>query len=134
MSRAKVIARPFEKLLDIIQGITVGIGALLALAMGVLMLYMVIARYFFDYNFVWGQVMLTGMLVWGAFLILGSVARKRQHIAIGFFAKVIFKNRAPFIQHTVENIVCLPFCIFMAWHSWSCSSPRNASATFWSSP
>ena len=119
MSEIKTVAKPFEKLLNVFQGITTIVGALFVVAMSLLMLFMVVARYFFDYNWVWGQVVLTGMLAWGVFLIIGSVARKQQHISIGFFARVLFKDRAPLVMHTAENIVGLPFCIYMAWHSWA---------------
>ena len=54
----------------------------------------------------------------GTFLMVGSVTRKRQHIAIGVMARIIFRSRELTVRHTLENIIGLGFCIFLAWHSW----------------
>ena len=118
MSIIETVAKIFRKPLDVLHELTSIAGGLIVFAMGFLMLTVVILRYFFDYNLQWGFTILTWMLVWGTFIMVGSVTRKRQHIAIGMVARLLFRSRDLTVRHTLENIIGLGFCIFMAWHSW----------------
>lgn len=118
VSIIETIVKILKKFLDILHELTSVAGGLIVFAMGFLMLLVVVLRYFFDYNLLWGFTILSWMLVWGTFIMVGSVTRRRQHIAIGMVARLLFRRRELTVRHTLENIIGLGFCIFMAWHSW----------------
>lgn len=114
----EAVFRPVKKLLDWLHELTCIAGGLIVFSMGFLMLAVVIMRKYFDYNFEWGFPFLTFMLVWGTFVMLGSVNWKDRHIAISVLSRLLFRRREPTVRHALENMIGLYFCIFMAYHSW----------------
>ena len=65
-----------------------------------------------------GQTILRAMVAWSVFLLVGSVARRDEHIRITFFIEKALGSRAQTVWSVLEDIVTLPICIFLVWASW----------------
>ncbi len=104
-----------SKLLRFLQVATGTVaGVFLALTV-VLMFVEVLARYFLNWSIPFALVLIEGMLVWGVFLLVGSVARDDGHVRIGFFIERVLGHRAKPFYTTVENIFSLVASSFLVY-------------------
>jgi len=111
--------RLFTRSLDIVQNITVYITKGFLLIMVGMMFAEVICRLFTGGSLLqFGQTILRAMVAWSVFLLVGSVARRDEHIRITFFIEKALGNRAQTVWSVLEDIVALPICIFLVWAAW----------------
>ena len=92
-------------------------GASVLLITG-LMVAAVVLRYTMEGSIVGSWTIMTGLMVWLIFALIGSVSRKDEHIKIGVLAEMVFRKRARAFRSTLENIVALPLCAYLTWAGW----------------
>ena len=81
----------------------------------VLMLLEIMGRYVAGYAFGFSTAVIALMTGWGVYLLVGSVARRDQHVRIGFFVEKILGRRAQPVYHTLENVFSIGLCGFLVY-------------------
>ncbi|GAA0317694.1 TRAP transporter small permease [Bacillus carboniphilus] len=76
-----------KKLLNLISKVYLGVAIICMVALLVLLTLEIVARYFFDYSFVWSQEFFSILICWITFLGFGKVVVDREDIMISFFVK-----------------------------------------------
>jgi TRAP-type C4-dicarboxylate transport system permease small subunit len=103
------------KLLALVQRATIAVSVVLLLVMTWGMFAGVVMRYFVGGHVPYLETFLGVLLAWSVFLLIGSVARRDEHIRIGFFAETVLRQRAQPFFTALENIISLPLLIYLAW-------------------
>lgn len=102
------------KFLDFVQRGTTIVTASFLLLITVMMVFEVVGRYFAGFTLGFSSTLITIMTGWGVYLLIGSVARRDQHVKIGFFIEwVLGRRRAKPVYETVENVFSLGMCCFL---------------------
>ena len=102
-----------KKFLDFCQRGTSAMGASFLILITVLMIIEVVGRYFASFTLGFSSTLINIMTGWGVYLLVGSVARRDQHVRIGFFIEKVLGRRAEPVYHTVENVFSLGLCCFL---------------------
>ncbi|MFC1926448.1 TRAP transporter small permease [Chloroflexota bacterium] len=110
--------RLVTKSLNILQKTTVYIGEVFLILMMGLMFVEVIYRFWGGSLLPFGHTILTAMVAWSVFLLIGSVSRENGHIRISFFIEKALGKRAERIWPVLEDVISLPLCVFLVWASW----------------
>jgi len=78
------------------------------------------------------MLILTLLMVWFVFLLVGSVSRGDEHIKISGLVEVVLRKRAKAFLFMVENIVALPLCIYFTWagYCWIAHRMSQGSLSF----
>lgn len=116
--------RLIKRLMDGLDSTLLGIGTVFIILISVLMLAEIVLRQVFGIGLQWSQVVVTMLLPFIVFLLMGPVARENEHIRIGFFAELILRKRAKVIMAALENIFALGICSFLIWASYRLISLR----------
>ncbi|MFC1926540.1 TRAP transporter small permease [Chloroflexota bacterium] len=117
-----------------LEKLTSGFGVLLVLGMAGILFVATILRYVFNYTIGWSLDMTTFMLTWSVFIVIGSATRRNAHIRIGFFLEMMVgEKRARVISITLENVIGLAMCSFLAWtgYRWIAMT-RDQGLSVWS--
>jgi len=101
------------KLLDFFQRATTAMAASFLILITVMMVIDVVGRYFAGFTLGFSSPLINIMTGWGVYLLVGSVARRDQHVRIGFFIERVLGRRAEPVYHTVENVFSLGMCGFL---------------------
>lgn len=104
-----------DKLLGFLQRATTAMAASFLILITVMMVIEVVGRYFAGYTLGFAGVLINIMTGWGVYLLVGSVARRDQHVRIGFFIERVLGRRAKPVYHTVENVFSLGLCCFLVY-------------------
>ncbi len=75
----------------------------------------IILRYVGHVPMGWAETFLALLMVWLVFVSIGLVAREGTHIRFSFFAERIFHRRASAVWDTLENIIGMVLCGYLAW-------------------
>lgn len=102
-----------QRLLGWLQGATSAMGAVFLMLIATLMFIDVIGRYFGGFALGFSPTLITLMLGWGVYLLVGSVARRDEHVRISFVIERVLGQRAKAVYHAVENILSLGLCGFL---------------------
>ncbi|MFC1999765.1 TRAP transporter small permease [Chloroflexota bacterium] len=101
------------KLLDFLQRFTTTMAAGFLILITAMMMIEVVGRYFASYTLGFSNTLIILMTAWGVYLLVGSVARRDQHVRIGFFIEKVLGRRAEPVYHTVENVFSFSMCGFL---------------------
>ncbi|MBM3131496.1 MAG: TRAP transporter small permease [Chloroflexi bacterium] len=104
-----------ERILNYIQAFVIAMCVVFVVGLTGLMFATTVMRYFIGSAVPYTMMILTGFMVWMVFLLLGSVARRNEHLRISLLPDIILKKRADGFVAFVENLVGLPLCIYMTW-------------------
>ncbi|MFC1926134.1 TRAP transporter small permease [Chloroflexota bacterium] len=109
-----LIVKALSKYMDTMHKATTALSVVFLFFTVIIMTYAVVARYLTSALF-YGEPFVVIMLVWTVFLLIGSVARRDEHIRIGFFVnKLLGKRASPFI-YGLESVASLALCIYFAY-------------------
>ncbi len=98
-----------------VQKITVALGVIFLIILMSLMFVTTVLRYFIGSAVPYTMVILTGLMVWIVFLLIGSVARNDEHLKISLLPDIVFRERSNEFLTAIENLVATPLCIYMTW-------------------
>jgi len=114
---------------------TILASILMLVGMVGIMFVSTVFRYMVDLPMKWSEEALTYMLAWSIFILMGSVARRGEHVKIGFFMERIMGSpeKAQRVSDVLENIIGLCISIFLAYaaYRWMNVS-REMGTTLWS--
>jgi C4-dicarboxylate transporter DctQ subunit len=77
----------------------------------------VIARYVFDYSFVWALELVTFLFAWLIFLGMSYGVRVGSHIGVDALVKAL-RPRAARIVGAVATLCCIAYALICLWGSW----------------
>jgi TRAP-type C4-dicarboxylate transport system permease small subunit len=110
--------RPLARALALVNRVMLGIGMLGLVAAAVVLTSSVVSRYFLHASTDWQDEAATFCLVGATFLCGAFVQALRGHVGIEAFAAVL-PPAANRIRLAVVDAMCLAFCAFFAWKSWT---------------
>lgn len=103
------------RILGGVQMATVALGVVFLVVMTSLMFVTTVLRYFIGSAVPYTMVILTGLMVWITFLLIGSVARNNEHLRITLLPDIVFRERSNEFVAAIENLVATPLCLYMTW-------------------
>ncbi|MFC2059045.1 TRAP transporter small permease [Chloroflexota bacterium] len=110
-----ILGKIVGKFLDKLQSFTGNFGVALLGFITLMMTVEVVSRYIIRTPVYMAEAFVTIMMGWIVFILLGSVARRDEHIRIGFFISKALGSRAkPFI-FALESITGLALCIYLCY-------------------
>ncbi len=110
--------RPLARALAAINRLMTGFGMLALLAASLVLTYSVISRYLMRASTDWQDEAAVFCLVGATFLSGAFVQSIRGHVGIEAVASLLspFVNR---LRQAAVDLMCLLFCAFFAWKSWT---------------
>ena len=110
--------RPLARALALVNRAMVGIGMLALVAAACILTSSVVSRYFLKASTDWQDEAAQFCLVGATFLCGAFVQALRGHVGIEALATLLppTANRA---RLAVVDLMCLAFCAFFAWKSWT---------------
>jgi C4-dicarboxylate transporter DctQ subunit len=102
-----------RRLLGLLEGATSAMGGAFLILIATLMFIDVIGRYFAGFALGFSATLTTLMMGWGVYLLVGSVARRDEHVRISFVIERVLGQRAKSVYHALENILSLGLCGFL---------------------
>ena len=109
---------PLARALARINQVMVAIGMLALLAASIVLTSSVLTRYFFHASTDWQDETSVFLLVGATFLAGAFVQSIRGHIGIEAVSTLL-SNRANAMRSVAVDALCLAFCAFFAWKSWT---------------
>lgn len=101
-----------KKLLTVLNEFENYLGAVLLLAMLVLLTLQVITRYVFRHSFTWTEEISTVMFVWLVYLGTSAAVLKGQHLRIDLLLNA-FKGKAKKFMLILTDVITMAFCSIM---------------------
>jgi TRAP-type C4-dicarboxylate transport system permease small subunit len=98
------------RLLGLLEAATSAMGGAFLILITTLTFIGVLGRYFFGFALGFSGTLITLMMGWGVYLLVGSVARRDEHVRIAFLIQWVLGQRAKSVYHALENIVSLGLC------------------------
>jgi TRAP-type C4-dicarboxylate transport system permease small subunit len=110
--------RPLAVALYWINRFVVGLGMLALLAASLVLTSSVVSRYFLRASTDWQDEAAVFCLVGATFMCSAFVQSIRGHVGIEAISTVL-PARINRVRHLVVDLLCLAFCAFFAWKSWT---------------
>jgi len=133
------VIRFIIRILDVfpawVERATLLASILMLIGMTGIMFLSTIFRYILDSPWKWSEEALVYMLSWSIFILMGSVARKHEHVRISFFIDRVMgsPDKAQRVSNVLENIVGLGISIFLAYAAFRwLNLSREMGAIVWS--
>jgi TRAP-type C4-dicarboxylate transport system permease small subunit len=117
-----------------IEKATMLASVLMLIAMVGIMFLSTIFRYLLNSPWKWSEEALVFMLAWSIFILLGTVARRDEHVRIGFVMELLLgPEKAKRVWTVIENVLGLGVGIFLAYagYTWLDIS-RDMGSISWS--
>ncbi|MFC1993676.1 TRAP transporter small permease [Chloroflexota bacterium] len=95
------------KFLDILQSFTVNLSVVILVFMTLMMTVEIVSRYIIKSPVYMAEHFVMIMMGWIVFLLIGSVARRDEHIRIGFFVTKVLGSKAKSFTFALESITGL---------------------------
>lgn len=110
--------RPVQRALDGLHKLMVLLGMLALLTASAILTSSVLTRYFLHASTDWQDEAAVFTLVAATFLCAGYVQQLRGHVGIEAVAGMLpaWLNR---VRQALVDLLCLAFCSFFAWKSWT---------------
>ena len=110
--------RPAERALNLVNRLMLGLGMLALLAAALVLTSSVVTRYFLKTSTDWQDETAVFCLVGATFLCGAFVQSLRGHIGIEAVAGLLpaWANR---LRQAGVDALCLAFCVFFTWKSWT---------------
>lgn len=108
---------PGRRVLDTLEMITLGTNIVVALAMMIVVVYAVIARYIFNLPVRWAAEVSEFMMVSLTFLALAVIQSEGKHINITFLIEKRSKKTKT-ILGVITTLAALTVFILLTWASW----------------
>ena len=110
--------RPAERAMHLVNRAMLGLGMLALLASAIVLTSSVVTRYFMHASTDWQDETAVFCLVGATFLTGAFVQSLRGHIGIEAVSGLLpaWANR---VRQAGVDLVCLAFCAFFAWKSWT---------------
>lgn len=116
-----------------LEKLSLGAAVLLLLVMAAFMFSSIIARYVFNSPIPWSEELLTFLLSYSIFVVLGAVTRGDQHIKIGFvMERLLGERKAQRVSTILENVIGLGLTAFLAYTAvrWAAESHATGEREF----
>ena len=110
--------RPVQRVLDGLHKIAVFVGMLALLVAAGVLTSSVLTRYFLQASTDWQDEAAVFTLVAATFLSAGYVQKIRGHVGIEAVAGSL-PARLNRVRQALVDLLCLAFCSFFAWKSWT---------------
>jgi TRAP-type C4-dicarboxylate transport system permease small subunit len=110
--------RPLARALALANRAMVAIGMLALLAASIVLTSSVVTRYLFKASTDWQDETAVFLLVGATFLAGAFVQSMRGHVGIEAVATLLSK-RVDAMRRVAVDALCLAFCAFFAWKSWT---------------
>ncbi|MFC1994216.1 TRAP transporter small permease [Chloroflexota bacterium] len=109
----------FEKLTAFLYWFPLGLAVFFLVSVTGLVFINTVLRPITVLPMIWLEDIAMYVVAWSVFILLGAVARRDEHIRVGFFAeKLLGEQRAKSLWTTLENVVGLGFACFLTYHSY----------------
>jgi TRAP-type C4-dicarboxylate transport system permease small subunit len=110
--------RPAERAMRLVNRAMLGLGMLALLASAIVLTSSVVTRYFLHASTDWQDETAVFCLVGATFLTGAFVQSLRGHIGIEAVSGLLpaWANR---LRQVIVDLVCVAFCAFFAWKSWT---------------
>ncbi|MFC2058615.1 TRAP transporter small permease [Chloroflexota bacterium] len=109
----RFLAKALAKFLDILEEFNLSISSSFLFIILGFMVYEIITRYIIKSTLVFSEQIMMTMLGWSVFLLIGEIARKDDHIRIGFFIDRLLGKKAPLFVYALESIASFSLCIYL---------------------
>ena len=97
----------------------VGFGMLALLAASLVLTSSVVSRYFFKSSTDWQDETAVFLLVGATFICGAFVQSIRGHVGIEALADAALARASTRVRRVAVDLLCLAFCAFFAWKSWT---------------
>ncbi|MFC1963049.1 TRAP transporter small permease [Chloroflexota bacterium] len=104
-----------SKFFDILQSFTGNLGVVLLILITLMMTVEIVSRYIIQAPVYMAEQFVMIMMGWIVFLLLGSVARRDEHIRIGFFVTRVLGHRARTFIFALESITGAALCGYLTY-------------------
>lgn len=94
-----------------------GLIALLLGAMTVITFVQVVARYVFNYSFVWALELVTFLFAWLIFLGISYGVKVGAHIGVEALPQAL-PPKARRVVGAIAALLCMAYCVILFWGSW----------------
>lgn len=108
---------------------------LMLIGMVLIMFVSTVFRYIVELPMKWSEEALMFMLAWSIFILMGSVARRDEHVRIGFVMEWVMGSpeKARRVWNVLENVIGLGISIFLAYAAYRwLNISRDMGSIVWS--